>query len=64
MSFVTTQPEMLAWTTENLQVIGWPTAALVGQRDPSGSVAVLIVGQEGDKPRGMAQHLGVAGDRR
>ena len=37
MSFVTTQPEMLAWTTENLQGIGWPTAALVGQRDPSGS---------------------------
>jgi hypothetical protein len=46
MSFVTTQPEMLAWATENPLGIRLTTAALVSQREPGGSAAVLIVGQD------------------
>jgi hypothetical protein len=41
MSLVTTQPQMLAWPTENLQGINWPTATLVSQREFGGSDAVL-----------------------
>jgi hypothetical protein len=47
MSFVTTKPEMLAWANGKPAVIGWPMAALLSQRQPGGSVAVLIVGQDG-----------------
>ena len=44
MSFVTTKPPGAG--DRNLG-IGWPTAALVSQWEPSGSVAVLIVCQDG-----------------
>ena len=47
MSFMTTQPEILAWTTDTVRGIRRPTAALVSRQEPnsSGSQRRIPIGE-------------------